>query len=695
VNTPPQRSADPDDSNPTYSHSPRGTSEHDPWLVDVTGHGDEPCSCPPPPHKDPKKPCTRSKAKPKDCCETILEMLDPARGEHARGHKIHKPKQPPMVKLANWCCDWPIKDSLAPILALIWRRVQKGIAPKNDFEKAMVAFFDRLAPRHREALEVGMKAYEKIPDGRRCAFEDRFDEWPDDRPLDPAFLTKVLLEEIVKLGRHGVFNVGDGKPSISEMRIWKLPNGPFISETERQVVPGPWPWICAVNPGADNVKWFRNLDVIFPDKAPISSFKPDLHEFSVTCKVTTDPANPKNLNVTCADNVPTTGFAVCEGGNSYNFHEPGTGKFRCLKIPVCVAGQGVALQGFNYLSMNCKVVVKKADGKFPDMVLPCDVMSDDNPPTKNASCSVRDRLTFTLPRTIRDGLNDRPVPPGRYSIEVHVPNETNYAPAPGFAPAEFVSNVALIDIVPPLDITYQVWVDRGNCYEETDGLGSDEPWFVGYTGTYQAVGSQVIDTVSHEILKEDDVDSGDWIGFSPVQLFSAQLKPEGCVGIAVLGLEVDSDDAAKEQVTSFGEAYELYWKQFFTVLSSGTAGGLLGDGIAAAIGGAGITASLVVGGIALIVIAGLGLFYAAWAPADPIGYDLIIYDQVSLFFLTTPGSPLPLQDAGGIGYITWSTFPKGITPTSATTAEYREERQYRAQDEDSKYGLDFRVTRLP
>lgn len=55
----------------------------------------------------------------------------------------------------------------------------------------------------------------------------------------------------------------------------------------------------------------------------------------------------------------------------------------------------------------------------------------------------------------------------------------------------------------------------------------------------------------------------------------------------------------------------------------------------------------------------------------------------------------PPQDAGGIGYITWSRIPKGFKVTTATTAEYIEERIYRAQDEDSKYGLDLKINQLP
>ncbi len=678
----------------TRDRTPTEEPAADPWPVDITGHDDLPCSCTPPAAKEPKPPCTRSIPKKDDCCESILELLGPKSRTTSR-RKVYKPKTPTKVKLANWCCDWPIQDSLGPIMVLLFQRAKKGLTPQNDFEKGMYSFFETLEARHRNALQVGVDAYLDIPETRRCTLETRFDDWADDRPVEADFITKVLLHEIVALGRNSLFHEPSGAPSAGQIRLWDQAIGPMINENQRAIVKAPWPWICAVNPGADNVKWYRNRDTVFPDKSDINSIKFDLHEFSITCSASTDPANPKSISVDCKDNVPTNGFAVCDGGSDYNYTESGAGRFRCLTIPQCVAGQGIALRGFNYSSLKSTVVIKKVGGGFPDMTVACDVMGDDKPPTKDASCTVRDVVTFTLPRTIRDGQNDRPVPPGRYTIEVHVPNETNYAPSPGPAPAEFVSNTALIEVIPPLDIPYQVWVERGNCYEETDGLGDDEPWFRSYTATYRATGSQVIEAKEGDIFRHEDVESGDWIGFPPVTPFSGRLDAAGCVAIAILGLEVDSDDAAEEQITSFGEAYGLFWKQAFTLLSAGAAGGVLGKGIASLIGGAGITASLIVGGIALIVIAAIGLFFADWAPADPIAYDLIVYDAVSLNKLTTPGAALPPRDVGMIGYIGWSTYPKGVTPTSATTADYREERQYWAQDEGSKYGLDFKINQLP
>ena len=670
----------------------------DPWSVDVSGHdAASPCGCTPTPPPTPKAPCTRSVPKNDDCCERLLSLL--GRDEGSVGQRRpRKPKTPSKVKLANWCCDWPVKDVLGPLMVLLAGRAERGVKPKNEFEKSMTQFFEALDPNHKAALQVGINAYSAVPEGRRCGFETRFDAWPDDEALDPAFITKVVLQEVVGLGRYSIYGVAMDQLRPGAIRLWdqttpKLPDG-----GGGETLTAPWPWICAVNPGADKINWFRNHDVVVPDKSDINKVDFKAVEFAMKCTATTNPTNPKTLNVHCEDtfnNSTSTSFGDCDGGSKYYIIDPSTKRNRCLQIPACVIGSGVALRGFNYASFNCTVLLRKVGGGFPDITVPADVMGDPEPATPLASCSIRDIATFTIPRTIPDGLNDRDVPPGRYTVEIHVPNETHYAPQSGPAPAEFVSNTALLDLMPPLDIPFQVWFTKGDCYEETDGLGSDEPWFRCYTASYRTGGDDSIPLVEQDIFRQDDIDSGDWIGFSPVTAFSNKFQMGGAVAVAVQGLEVDSDDAAEQQVTTFGEAYELYWKQVYTLLSAGTASGGIGDGVAALVAGKGITAILIVGGIALIGIAALGLLFAAWAAADPIAYDLLIYDSATLFRLTTPGAALPLGDAGNIGGITWSSLPTGFEVTSSNTAAYLEERQYRADDQGSRYGLRLKLNQLP
>jgi len=72
-----------------------------------------------------------------------------------------------------------------------------------------------------------------------------------------------------------------------------------------------------------------------------------------------------------------------------------------------------------------------------------------------------------------------------------------------------------------------------------------------------------------------------------------------------------------------------------------------------------------------------------------------VFDATTLNNLSKPGGASRLPDAGNVGGITFSSYPKGSTIISADVAQYREERQYWSDEEESKYGLDFMITRLP
>jgi hypothetical protein len=672
-----------------------------PWPVDVTGRGpQDECDCRPTAPPGPPPPCTRTAPPKADCCELLIDLLtgDPKQRDRQSRPELHKPKTPPKVKVANLCCDWPLRDSVGPLMVLLYERVKKKLPPQTAFEKGMYAVFEKFTPAQNAAVQRVVAGYRELPDARRCVFETRFDNWPDETPLDGNFINQVFIQEILAAGRYAIFGHRHPGLTVGFTRLWEQTFGTDLEGQESKKLLGPWPWTCAVNPGADDVNWYKNTDFVYPDKSDINKVAFGKHEFDQTCKPwAPNPSNPTEIKVDCVDNVSSPGaggmsFQACRGGFKYEYHDPNqSGIFRCLKVPPCVAGQGVALRGFNFTSLACTVVIKKVGGGFPDMVIKAaDVLGDDEVAGHAASCSVRDVLTFTIPRKIPDGLNDRPIIPGQYTVEVHVPNDSHYAPEPGSPPTEFVSNQVVIEIVPPTDIPYQVWFDRGNCYQETSGWGSDEAWFSAFTATYRGNENEKLQTSSQTIFQEDDLDSGDWIGFTPASGFSGKLGAEEAVAIAVLGLEIDNEQAAKDQVTDFGKAFLLFYKEYAAQLA--TAEGLAS--LAGAVVG-GPLGALIAAGVAAIVIFVAGLFFAWGAPADPIGYDVLVFDQVSLFQLTTPGQPIRTADSGRIGNIDWSSYPKGSTTKGMFTAEYREERQYWSGDEESRYGLEFYVNQTP
>lgn len=695
-NTPPNQ---PPDQPP---HPGQESQPQKPW--EVPGIDPEsllPCDCCKPkiPPRDPCRKPPRSRDKNNDCCDQILEILRRMPG--GQDIKLKKPKQSVKVKVANLCCKLPVKDSVIPMLLLFLRRWLNGTPPVNSFEKRVQTYLSGLPAKKVNALKLGLDAYEKIPPPiRECAFETRFDGKVSDEMLDPQFLFKVWLDEAVSIGRTLLYDKKDGQLGAGKVRPWDwIPKKDPDSKVDA-VERGPWPWICAVKCGAKSQDWYRNMDVLLPGKNSVSEFKAGEHEFLKVCK----PIDPKSPKTDCDYARPSSsGLGTnCHNNLRYNYpHPTGTA---CLVIPKTFPGQEVTVRGLNFCSPRCKALLRYKDGVFQDLILDCGVMGDDETPEMRdgkvvASCEVRDIATFTIPKTVKSGLNDVPIPPGRYTLELIVPNDSNYAPAPGPAPKEFISrNDVWLDILPDPDQAYRYWTDAAICINETDGPGSDEPWFQAFTVMFNPGEANHADRLKQgqmTILKTGDVDSGEWIPFSAGDVFNGKFQISGqysgAFAMSVIGLEVDSESAAKEQIDNFGAAFADFMGEFFAGLwgvGANVIESLLKYGL--------LTAGLLVVAIATIIATVIGLFYAAWAPADPIGLDYVALDAVSLFDLTNPQTPLPDSIAKQIDEYN-ALLVNGVDKKpklSGTSAIYTEERTLINDEEYSVYRFYYHAERL-
>jgi hypothetical protein len=307
---------------------------------------------------------------------------------------------------------------------------------------------------------------------------------------------------------------------------------------------------------------------------------------------------------------------------------------------------------------------------------------------------VEDIATFTIPRTIKSGMSHVPIPPGRYELTLVVPNDSHYAPAPGPAPKEFVSrNNVWLDIVPDPDLTYRYWTEAAFCVDETDGAGSDEPWFHAFTVHYRPSQPSIetrFEKNTVRIMRAEDVDSGEWIPFGSADLFNGRFELGGAFAAGIHGLEVDSEAAAREQVDNFGDAYLDFMGNFF----AGLAG--VGENVIVKMIEYGLmTAGLLVTAIVVIVTAIIGLFYAAWAPADPIAMDVIALDAWSLFDMTDPKTPLPAYSPVQMDEdLTLVVNPAEKVTLPDLTAHYKEERIYISAPEHSIYKFFYNAKRI-
>ncbi|MGE5459162.1 MAG: hypothetical protein ACM3WR_00915, partial [Solirubrobacterales bacterium] len=307
---------------------------------------------------------------------------------------------------------------------------------------------------------------------------------------------------------------------------------------------------------------------------------------------------------------------------------------------------------------------------------------------------VSDMLLFDVPAA-HPSSPGQPLPPGRYLVTVLVPNALSIV-IDGTVPADLESNTMLIDVEPDPDVSYRIWSDHGHCYDETSGWGSDEIWWDAWVGTANLTdppGSGALPDPQHLEIDRDawsDMDSGEDPGAFAIDFLKGKLGLGGMAVVGLIGFEVDSEDAAKEQIRSFGEAYVYYLKQAFMA-----AVGL--EGTAAAVAKL-ISLTLTQGLIVLAVIAALvlviGLFWASWAAPDRVAVDIFIADAKLMWNLTDPTTPMPPDEFDRYHEIRTRHLPreKRPAPLSASTV-YTAEHRYRSMIEDSDYGLEIRYSR--
>jgi len=284
-------------------------------------------------------------------------------------------------------------------------------------------------------------------------------------------------------------------------------------------------------------------------------------------------------------------------------------------------------------------------------------------------CRVKDRATFTVP----DDL-----PPGIYELQLALPNTTGI-PSLG---AIILSNIEFINVLPPSTARFQIVAERLHAREETSpaSFGSDEVALTilaaallpdGTTGPIQRLDRRFEDVDSQEDRNIDTV------------IFANGESIAG-MAMSVIGFEVDSERAFREQLRTFSDAFvdfvELVWNEFREELISGAGGvikalGLLKGAIAIA--------------IAAVVAAAVIAVVAYWAPADLIIDDAIGYSVIELAELTNANVPSP-----GFGHF---DSPNGLeinlTPLEKGALTYREFREYVSDEEDSRYEIYFRYNR--
>lgn len=356
----------------------------------------------------------------------------------------------------------------------------------------------------------------------------------------------------------------------------------------------------------------------------------------------------------------------------------------CLRVQEIEAGKAVLLEGVNFSSVDTKV--RLTDVVTSTIIREVDtlVCGDDETPIREVvngtevlitDCRVHDRLTFRVP----DDL-----PPGLYSFQVLVPN---VGVVPGWSDV-LISYPERITVVASSAARFQIASETLHCIDETSPafFGSDE------------VGIKILavplfpDLTSGEAqtphdgnpIRFDDVDSGDTRGLDHL-LFSHQ-QPIAGAALSIMGFEVDGEDAFKNQINSFTDAFIQILKDEIAFLKDHLKDV---EDIVKKLETYGWTGAIA-GAIAVAVLLAVDVFIALWAPADLIIEDAMGPTTGDLVELTSVNFPLPLPTE----HLTPQGIKVKVTPLEKIPHQYREKREYISDDEESRYEIVLRYNRL-
>ncbi len=553
-----------------------------------------------------------------------------------------KHKRSPAQKLATRQARTRVPSVLAASTMHLVRRFLAGKPAGSELEQRAFARLAAMPAAHRNTLACAADRLNALPPQQQQALFDPSLPLDDAQPLPPGVLAAAFGREIVQRASLAAF--GD-VPAFTEQpgRIRVFEPGPesFFSQVR----------ICAVNE-------LRTDDFI--PALPAGAYGPA--EIAQDCSTVSVNGQPQ---VVCQ---VRTGN--CVGGAIEGV---------CLRVPAITAGNGVLLHGVNFFSTDAQVqltarelgTVHLLDGFVNgDTVTPVTETVDGQSRLVN-DCRVKDHLSFTLPADL---------PPGLYDMQVVVPNITGIA-ALG---ERILSNSEVIEVMPPPTARFQISLETLVCRKETSParLGSDEVGLRLLAVPLLADLSVGAPQVSSR--RFGDVDSGDTRNLG--QLLFDQRQQIVAVALAVIGHEVDGEEAYAKQVTAVTDVFIDLIKEQAEFIKDALAAVGISPADIAKLG----TTGIVVVAIAIAILLAIDLVIALWAPADLIIEDPTGYTLLDLVERTGAAFPLPppstLRTEGDIDI--------KVKPLDKLPNQYREMREYESDDEDSRYQITYRFNRV-
>lgn len=554
-----------------------------------------------------------------------------------------KHKQDPASKLRTRAARTRAPSALAASTLHLVRRFLAGRPAANDIERSAFARLAQLPAAARSTLGCALARHDGHPADERERLFDPTLSTDVGTPLSPDAVTAAFGREIVT--RASAIAYGEALAPQEErpgrIRVFEPGVEDFFSQVR----------ICSIN----NLR----TDDLLP-RIPAGEYRPD--EIAQTCQTVLVNGQPQ---VVCE--VRT---ADCVGGQVDGV---------CLRVPTVAAGNGVIVQGVNYFSTDARVQLTARVSGSVRLVDGFVVGDIDTPVTETIDgqqrlindCRVKDRLGFTVPEDL---------PPGVYDIQVVVPNITGIA---AFGD-KLLSNSEAIEVLPPPTARFQLSLETLRCIRETSParFGSDEVGLrllaVPLLADLSVGASQV------SSRRFGDVDSGDSRNLG--QLLFDQRAEIVAVALAVIGHEVDGEDAYANQVTAITDVFIDLVKEQAAFAKAALAAAGIGAKDLAKLG----TTGIVVVAIAIAIVLAIDLIIALWAPADLIIEDPTGYTLLELIERTEAGFPMP----GPSTFRTEGDIDVKVKPLDKLPHQYREAREYASSAEESRYEITTRFNRV-
>ncbi|OAS86950.1 MULTISPECIES: hypothetical protein [Metabacillus] len=631
-----------------------------------------------------------------------------------------KRKRTPAQKVEDLCQLIGTKEPILPALAAIWQRRENGEPSRNTFEEELYTVFGSLSSQNQEALAHGFARYSEFRGNNLgdCFFDDQLANELVNRPLEKAEFASKMMHLGLKFAGQQLFNGSGGDMGPGQVRPWTRP--PAIGE--EVTTPNPRPWITAIRPDGSSTNEFGNTESFIA--APGDSVDWKGYQFAQTCRFETNVSG--GIIAHCDRVHPPPGSPGqlfgpgCEGGNYYHILND------CLRIPSQRAGGSIRLRGFNFITPSVKVHLQSRDNPpLTPIILECVVWGDRNRPVHDeqgkviADLRVFDWVDVPIPSEHPDRPGS-PLAPGLYDIWISVKDPSSTPENPIVRE----SNRLVLRVEPNENVHFLLRSQHGRCIKETPGGGDDEIWWDAFVG--HIVPNKIpldleggtafrVEEISRKPFPREpweDMDEGESANYNHNIFGPGPFQLNGVVAIAFVGLEVDSEDAASEQLQGFWNAYFEAFKAVAEV-TLGLGGPGLVTTLAEILKEAGLVAAkaavsaaiAILAYIAAITLITMGL-WAVWAPADLIALDIFYLDGLTAWEYTDSKKPLPYETKRQFGpvesddnevliTVTQRALQKRGNPGEAT-ATWVQENQYDAKhdgEDFASYVLEFRLTR--